>query len=53
MPLVFAAYHPDKTMAGMGALIALARFGTTGKTYLKKGMTDTDIDVAYCAYLFT
>lgn len=48
-PLVYAAYHPDKAIR-IGALAALAQFGTMGAPYIEKALEDTDIEVQHSAY---
>lgn len=49
LPLVYAAYNPDKAMR-IGALQALARFGTMGAPYIVKALEDADLDVQHAVY---
>lgn len=49
LPLVYAAYHPDKGMR-IGALRALARFGAPGAPHIIRALGDTDLDVQHAVY---
>ncbi len=49
LPLVYAAYNPDRNMR-IGALRALAEFGTMGAPYIVKALEDADLEVQHAAY---
>lgn len=49
LPLVYAAYNPEKEMR-IGALQALAEFGTMGTPYIVKALEDADLDVQHAVY---
>ena len=49
LPLVYAAYHPDKAMR-IGALQALAHFGTNGDPHIIRALEDTNLDVQHTVY---
>lgn len=49
LPLVYAAYHPDKKMR-IGALFALTRFGERCAPHIITALEDPDLDVQHTVY---
>ena len=49
LPLVYAAYHPDKAMR-IGALHALCPFRHQGAPHIIRALEDSDLDVQHAVY---